>query len=278
MTSQPKLDAAPFIPRIEDPAPFPESERVIYKKNPLESVICQIRFPAILKISSEPPVEFQEALRKDYPLFREIPPLDVGTGLPPELAAIMSKLLPLPSSKAYELTSGDGAWQITLTQESLALLCKSYRRWEEFREGLWTALSLLGKIYEPSFFVRIGLRYRDVIARYPLGLKDVPWGELLSRELASEFHSRIADAVEGTGHQLSLRLQGDAAKVTLQHGLGNKDGDVCYIIDHDFYTIERTGVQDAARILDYFNRQAGRLFRWCIADRLHRAMEPNPVK
>jgi hypothetical protein len=65
MTSQPKLDAAPFIPRIEDPSPFPESERIIYAKNPLESVICQLRFPAILKISSEPPVEFQETLRKD---------------------------------------------------------------------------------------------------------------------------------------------------------------------------------------------------------------------
>jgi uncharacterized protein (TIGR04255 family) len=277
MTSQPKLEAAPFVPRIEDPTPFPESERVVYTKNPLETVICQLRFPAILKISSEPPVEFQEALRRDYPLFREIPPLDVGTGLPPELSAIMEKLLPLPSSKAYELTSGDGAWQITLTQDSLALQCKAYRRWEEFRGALQIALKLLERIYEPSFFTRIGLRYRDVIARYPLGLKDVPWRELLSPQLASEFHSAISDAVEGTGHQLSLRLQGNVAKVTLQHGLGNKDGDVCYIIDSDFYTAERTGVQDATRILDYFNRQGGRLFRWCIADRLHAAMEPKPV-
>ena len=135
---------------------------------------------------------------------------------------------------------------------------------------------LLEKIYHPSFFTRIGLRYRNVIARYQLGLKDVPWRELLSPELACEFHSRIAESIENTGHQLVLRVQGDA-KVTLQHGLGNKDGEVCYIIDNDFYTLQRTGVKDAATILDYFNRQAGRLFRWCIADRLHRAMEPNAV-
>jgi len=77
---------------------------LIYAKNPLEMVICQVRFPAILKISSEPPADFQEALRREYPLFREVPPLDVGTGLPQELSAVMSKLLPLPSSKAYELT------------------------------------------------------------------------------------------------------------------------------------------------------------------------------
>jgi len=278
MTSQPKLEAAPFVPRIEDPTPFPESERVVYTRNPLEIVICQLRFPVILKISSEPPVEFQEALRKDYPLFREIPPLDGGPGIPPQLSAIMGKLLPLSSSKAYELTSGDGVWQITLTQESVALLCKRYRRWEEFRGALQSALSLLERIYQPSFFTRIGLRYRDVIARNSLGLKDVPWGELLSNKLACEFHSTISDAVEGTAHQLSLRLQGDAAKVTLQHGLGNNGEEVCYIIDSDFYTAERTGVQDAARILDYFNRQGGRLFRWCIADRLHAALEPKPVR
>lgn len=276
MTS-PKVEAAPFIPRIEDPTPFSDSQRVVYKKNPLETVICQLRFPTILKISSEPPVDFQEALRKNYPLFREIPPLDVGTGLPPELAAIMSKLMPLPSSKAYELTSQDRAWQITLTQESLALQCTAYKRWEEFRQELETALALLGKTYEPSFFTRIGLRYRDVITRDALGLANVPWRELLSAQLVNEFHSPSSDAVEGLWHQLSLRLQGDT-KVNLQHGLGSKGGEVCYIIDSDFYTAEQTGAQDATRILNYFNRQSGRLFRWCILERLHAAMEPQPVQ
>ncbi len=233
MTSQPKVEAAPFVPRIEDPTPFSESPRVVYGKNPLEVVICQLRFPAILKISSESPVDFQEALR---------------------------------------------VWQITLTQDSLALQCTAYKRWEEFRQELLTALDLLGKIYEPSFFTRIGLRYRDVITREALGLKDVPWGELLSARLASEFHSPISDAVEGSWHQLSLRMQGDAAKVTLQHGLGSKGGEVCYSIDSDFYTAEQTGAQNAPTILNYFNRQGGRLFRWCIADRLDAAMEPLPVK
>jgi uncharacterized protein (TIGR04255 family) len=277
MNSQPIVEPAPFRPRIEDPTPFPDSERIIYSKNPLESVICQLRFPVILKIGAKPPVEFQEALRGEYPLFREIPPLDIATGLPPELSAMMSKLLPNPSGKAYEMTSSDGSWQLTLTQESLALSSKKYARWEQFSESLQAALGLLEKIYGPSFYTRIGLRYRNIITRRQLDLTDVNWNELLSPELACEFHSRIAGAVESTGHQIVLRLQADAAKVTLQHGLGSKDGEVCYIIDSDFYVNEKTGVKDAARILDYFNRQAGRLFKWCISDRLHRAMEPNAV-
>ena len=192
MTSQPKLDTPPFDPRVGNPTPFPESERVIYAHNPLELVICQLRFHAILKISSGPPADFQESLRRNYPLYREIPPIDIATGFPPELVNIIGNLLPNQGSKTYELSTQDGNWQVTLTQESLALSCKKYIRWEEFRESLLTVLDLLIKIYEPPFFTRIGLRYRDVITRNGLGLTEVPWGDLLSQELAGEFHSAVS--------------------------------------------------------------------------------------
>ena len=48
---------------------FPEVERVIYERNPLDEVICQLRFPAILKID-EPPIAFQEQIRTRYPFRR----------------------------------------------------------------------------------------------------------------------------------------------------------------------------------------------------------------
>jgi uncharacterized protein (TIGR04255 family) len=67
--------------------PFPDAPRVIYEKNPLETVICQLRFPAILQISATPPVAFQDSVRKVYPLFQEKPPLDIAGGCPPTLPA-----------------------------------------------------------------------------------------------------------------------------------------------------------------------------------------------
>ena len=88
MTSQPKVDLVPFDPCIEEAAPFPDSERVICSDNPLEMVICQFRFAAILKITAEPPAEFLDGLRKDYPLFREIPPIYIAPGSPPELVSV----------------------------------------------------------------------------------------------------------------------------------------------------------------------------------------------
>ena len=51
--------------------PFPDSERVIYQRNPLLEVICQLRFPSILRIDSEAPAVFQERVRKEYPMYQE---------------------------------------------------------------------------------------------------------------------------------------------------------------------------------------------------------------
>ena len=51
--------------------PFPDVERVIYNENPLDRVICQLRFAPILKIDTEIPAEFQERIRIDYPNLSE---------------------------------------------------------------------------------------------------------------------------------------------------------------------------------------------------------------
>lgn len=65
---------------------FPESERVIYDQNPLEEVICELRFPQILRIESEAPAAFQDRVRGEYPLVNKRTPLNLG--LPPEVAKI----------------------------------------------------------------------------------------------------------------------------------------------------------------------------------------------
>ena len=69
---------------------FPESPRVVYEQNPLDEVICQLRFPAVLRIDSESPVRFQEAVRNQYPLFQERTQVQAAVpGLPEPLAAML---------------------------------------------------------------------------------------------------------------------------------------------------------------------------------------------
>jgi uncharacterized protein (TIGR04255 family) len=263
-----------------DDLPFPEVPRILYDRNPLELVIVQLRFPPILRIETELPSAFQEAVRSQFPLFNDArPPAGFAVGLPPELSNLLGAMLPIPVPRTYEFTSSDATWQITLTRESLALTCRKYRRWEEFKKMLMTPFDALVQHYGPAFFSRIGLRYRDVICRSELGLTNVPWNELLRAELAGEFHSPLAENIKVASHQLVLSLSGGAAQVLIQHGIApRRDQEICYYIDNDFSIEQRRETNDAMETLDYFSKQSWRLFRGCIGDRLHNAMGPRPIE
>ena len=69
---------------------FPESDRVIYRKNPLAEVAVQLRFPTILKIDSESPAAFQDIIRSDYPRYSQAP---VNASLPPNIPPQIRNLI-----------------------------------------------------------------------------------------------------------------------------------------------------------------------------------------
>jgi len=259
--------------------PFPESPRVIYEKNPLAEVICQLRFPAILRIDSEIPAEYQERLRDEYPIFSEVAHQDVKLNLPPEIEKLVGaggSMLSFRGRATYDFVSADGLWKVQLSREALTLFTGQYERWEQFKDHLKNAVKALVDVYSPSFYTRVGLRYKDVIRRSSLGLSEVEWSELLKPHIAGELSSAdIAEDIVFLANQTRVRMENDETQVLINHGLGtNQDNERCYLIDSDFSVERRTEVKDALQVLDYFNRQAGRLFRWCITDRLHEAMHP----
>jgi uncharacterized protein (TIGR04255 family) len=260
---------------------FPETPRVIYERNPLVEVICQLRFPPILRIDSDPPAAFQDTIRDQYPNFREVQPS--VPDLPKEIVKIMGKDFPMRiGNVVYEFISSDEQWKISLARDFIALTAYKYERWEQFRNNLSMPLQALVNIYSPAFYTRIGLRYRDVIQRSNLGLVDKKWSELLMPHIAGELSSpNIAENVLHQKHDILIRLQEQENNglVHLQHGLGEEgeSGEKIYIIDSDFYSEKKTEKENAIQILDYFNKQAARLFRWCISNSLHDAMGPRPI-
>ena len=262
--------------------PFPDSPRVIYQKNPLAEVICQISFPAILKIDSELPAKYQEFLRDEYPIFAEAQSSNVKLNLVPEVAQLMGLPPSLRGGKSiYEFISQDSLWKVTLTRESFAIQTRAYEKWEDFKAHLNIPLKALRQVYAPTFITRIGLRYQDIIKRSELELEGAEWGDLLKPQIAAELSSPdIANEIIGCMNQIKLSLGDDGSFITLNHGLEttDKSGDeVCYLIDSDFFTEQKTEVQNVIQKLDEFNRHSGRLFRWCIADKLHNALLPVPA-
>lgn len=253
---------------------FPESPRVIYKQNPLVEVICQLKFPPLLRIESEPPSAFQERIRKDYPLLQESSadqPL-----LPPAIAKAIGQAVPgFFQGRTYTFLSEDERWKVALTREFLALSTAHYSRWEEFRSKLRVALDALVSTYEPSFLVRVGLRYRDMIRRSMGGLENLEWSRLLQPHVLGELSQpRLSKAVQHSAHDVLISLDNNIGQVRVLHGLMKEPGqsEFSYSIDSDFFYEGRTELENVFTYLDTFNREAGKLFRWCITPVLHKRL------
>lgn len=262
--------------------PFPETDRVIYRRNPLEEVICQLRFPTILRIGQQTPADFQESVRDEYPLFAEqvggpgvLPP-----DIPREVQALLEQSLQAAAQRIYEFLSADNKWKVTLTRDWVALSTHDYVRWEPFRERLARVREALVQHYQPAFLSRIGLRYRDVIKRSVLELHGTAWSALLAPHIVGELAAgQVSDSIEHAAREVRIRLRGDRRRVMIRHGIAraSPEAEECFVIDADFFTDTRTEPNNAGDVLSYFNQQAGRLFRWCICQRLHDAMGPESV-
>ena len=261
--------------------PFPDSDRVIYSKNPLKEVICQLVFPAILRMDSEAPYKFQEAIRSTYPNFSEEQAANIQF-LMPQLHLVQAESpaqnLPLQGKKVYKFTSDDTRWTVTLTRDSIALSTRDYRSWNDFQERFDGPLDSFFAEYAPTHTTRLGLRYINIIDPTELELEAVSWGDLLAPPIAGELADpNVREMVVGCANQVTLNMEGNTS-VLLNHGLatGNPPGKVVYLIDSDFSTAEKTEVANVRTRLKDFNNNSGKLFRWCISELLHRSLDPQP--
>lgn len=263
--------------------PFPETQqKIIYRKNPLDRVICQLRFPPILKIDTELPVRFQESIRNDFPEFRE----KEEAMLP--LPQIENKQIPwdtlrniMPMKiKNYEFVSEDGLWIVNLTRTFVALTSLKYERRSQFKQKLDTPMKALIEIYQPTYFSRIGLRYVDIIKRSLLNMSSVNWSELLKPYILGLLGSEVVRCnIKSFEAKYEIKLADNGGTARVVTGLvdGEEKSEQCFMIDTDFFTTERTKIENAENKLEFFHIRASRLIRWLITDRLHTAMEPEVV-
>ncbi len=258
--------------------PVPPAQRVVYARDPLAEVIVQLRFPAILKIGTVAGAgdlaRFQDEVRGEYPLVLE-PKMQLVPGVSLELLQSVGVAV----NHAHEFVSADELHKVSLVRAALSLSTLSYTRWEAFRKQIQAVLQAFGDVYRPAFFERIGLRYRNQIVRSTLGLGDEPWGSLLEPLVAGPFLSEPLAADVGYFHaETQIKLErGD--KATLRFGLPLVvTGEPTFIIDNDLFAESKTEVSDALQVLDRLHAASGPIFRGCIRERLHLAMEPGAVE
>lgn len=260
--------------------PIPESPRVIYAKNPLVEVICQLRFPPILAIPAQEPVAFQDKVRgAGYPLYNTD---EAVAEVPAPVSELAAKLrIEVHQEKpTHRFIAEDSSRLIALATDFVAVTERRYQEWKDFREQIQLAEGALEEFYRPAFYSRIGLRYQNRIDRSSLGLHDQPWNALVNPGLVGVLaDAAVSDEVKGIqGNVLMPITEVEGGLLQVRHGLIKPpDQAPAYGIDADFYVEERRALQDVSGILDRFNRLAGHLFRWAITDRLHKALEPTEV-
>jgi uncharacterized protein (TIGR04255 family) len=279
--------AMPSAKRARRLMAFPEAERVIYKTNPLEEVICQLRFPPILRIDTETPASFQERVRESYPFYTTTPavPMTLGAGI--NIAPPLLRDFPLLSGQNnHEFSTRDRLWTLTLNRESLTVNCKRYICWEEFRDKLRGALTTLQELYSPGFFVRTGLRYRNLIRRSRLGLTSCSWSELLQPWILGAYSApAMRDDILHNFLQMVLRLPHHDGRVLVSSGTvtvqaPNQDrssAEECYLVDADFFTEQHAESANVLQRLNFLNEQSDRFFHWCITKRLDDVLRAQPM-
>lgn len=240
---------------------FSKEPHCHYNLNPLAEVICQLRFPEILKINTTPPAEFQEMIRSEFPYY--------------------TAHEESPKKLNYQFTSSDRKWRVNLTSTFISLSCAQYTDWTAFAGHLDKPLAAFIQAYSPVCFERIGLRYMNFISRKALNIESTPFSELIQPVylgiLSEEDVVETSVLRSSVDTELTLR---NHCKVKIHAGLGmvkrngQTDNEVKFIFDQDIYTHEQTFVNYAAAAIETLHSCAFPIFRGAITNFLHNSMDP----
>ena len=251
-----------------------------YRNSPLQEVICQLRFPTILRIGHEDPVEFQELVRDVFPQYlkrQERPQPKLVNGPQPHVEQ-------QPPVINHCFISEDNRWKLNLTENFIALSTLHYPGWEEFARRLDRPLAEFIRSYHPAYFQRVGLRYVNFIFRERLDLEDVPWGELIAPAYAGALAEADVDEekVLRCGTDLTVKLDSSCqAKIHAGPGSVRSNGPEgpgearsAFIFDMDLSMSGNVACTLAAPALETLHGHSTPLFEGAVTDRLREAMDP----
>ena len=255
--------------------------RAHYGRPQLREVICQLRFPAILSISTHEPADFQEAVRREFPRYA------LRQDRPPAKVTIVNgapKVETPPPVPNHAFVSEDGRWKLNLTKDFISLSTLSYEGWESFAQRLDLPLAQFIRVYQPAFFQRIGLRYVNLFSRMALELEGTPWRELiaapylgpLSQEDVDEERTGKSSVDFDTALDGSCRVKVHAGPGFLKQANPNapQDKEPKFVLDMDLFMPGELPPSLAAGALETLHAHAEDLFQGAISQKLHEAMDP----
>jgi uncharacterized protein (TIGR04255 family) len=240
---------------------FPQREDIRLQRAPLAEVICQVRFPPILRIASEQPTAFQERIRRWFPQLAVHQGVVVHMepwGTTPPSAK--------PEPRIFHFKSSNGDTTVSLALNFYALSTTFYTRWRDFLGLLQLVNQAACEVYDLPYATRIGLRYINHLTFKNTGVSHVTelW-EILRPELTSLLTGECWDEPLEMLNQLLLAGEEEDEQLMLRSGF-KKGEEPVLLLDFDCYTEGNLSLENLSTLCQRYHDVIYNTFRWCIRE------------
>lgn len=243
---------------------FPVVEDIHLGNAPLREVICQVKFPTILRIAHEEPADFQERIRERFPVLDIERQVIVETeGKKPEARADVRSLI----FRFCDRKEEDATRTVSLAPDFYSLSVTAYQSWPHFADHLEYVAEAAQEVYKIPYATRIGLRYINVLDEAFSDSGD--FGEvfdLLRGELIAMLKTGVISAPDLAIHR--IRTAANDGRFSFQYGLTHRGTPPKpqFLLDFDYYAEGELELDDLISRCEGYHQHIYNAFRWCIAE------------
>jgi uncharacterized protein (TIGR04255 family) len=254
------------------PVELPAPDRTILENNPLQLVVCQVRFDEADVLNDRKIARrfFVKLGGVDGPFPRFTQILAQRVIISPQAGP--GETPTTEQQRGWRFSNAAGDRHITLLPDSLALETTSFPGWDQFAPDLQRALDVLAEEADPAIEQRLGLRFVNLIIHDEIH-SGADWdGYIVDDALAPGHHPVLGPGVVATQHRVVLDL-GDELRCILNYGLApdaNGTGRVGYMLDLDVFR-ELSAPFSAADVFkasELMNDRAVSLFQQMVTPKL----------
>lgn len=248
---------------------FAEHEDVVFRKAPLETVLCQVRFPPILALLDEVGVAgLQEAVRAEYPDTSSDHQVEFNVG--PVNAQVKR------SAPIWRMRTDPDRWTVSAAVDFVALETTHYGDWDQFRQRLEFLLAAVDRTLAPGRTKRIGLRKVNLFT-HPEAKDAQEWVGLLRPELIGIAGLETPGTVALSFSEVHYQ---DNAGGTLTARFGpDREASSKFRVDLDYWNEDRFAIMPSSSLVHVLAEYASSMtsfFHWIITPRLKEHLEPVP--
>lgn len=223
---------------------------------PVAEVLAQVRFPPLLSILKEPPINFQETIRQRFPqLTREsTAQVAINNDDQPSLTF---------QPPVYRFSSTESESQAVLSADFFAVSTKRYAGWRRFLDDLSYVFTAVAHVYNPSYASRVGLRYINHLTYNNTGVDNrAALFQLVRPELTATLHGPFW---ENADEMISVVSFADGeARLNLRYGYSIMDESPTFLLDFDYFEEGTISLDALLPRFEQYHTTIYDAFRWCL--------------